>query len=58
MAEGRHTEYGHLTVLAQDDSGGLQIRDPRTNGWIDAPPVADSFVVNLARHFPAQFPPF
>ena len=32
-------------VIGQDDSGGLQIRDPRTDAWIDAPPVANSFVL-------------
>ena len=47
MAERRHTDNGYLTVLAEDDSGGLQIRGPQTNGWIDAPPVADSVVVIL-----------
>ncbi len=42
---GEHTDYGLLTILAQDDAGGLEVRTPR--GWIDAPPVDDSFVCNL-----------
>lgn len=41
-----HTDYGFLTILAQDDVGGLQIR--RVDGsWIDAPYVPDSFVLNI-----------
>jgi isopenicillin N synthase-like dioxygenase len=44
---GRHTDYGVLTILKQDDVGGLQVEDPITKEWIDAPPVKDTFVVNI-----------
>ena len=42
---GEHTDYGLLTLLAQDGNGGLQVRTPR--GWVDAPPIADTFVCNI-----------
>ncbi|KAF2140770.1 uncharacterized protein K452DRAFT_327536 [Aplosporella prunicola CBS 121167] len=42
---GEHTDYGSLTLLIQDDRGGLQILSPRGT-FIDATPVADTIVVN------------
>jgi isopenicillin N synthase-like dioxygenase len=42
---GEHTDYGLVTLLAQDDSGGLQVAAPE--GWIDAPPIAGTLVCNI-----------
>lgn len=42
---GEHTDYGLLTILHQDHIGGLAVLTP--GGWIDAPPVAGSFVCNI-----------
>ncbi len=44
---GPHTDFGMLTVLCQDNVGGLQVQD--TNGtWIKAPPIDDTLIVNVA----------
>lgn len=43
---GQHTDFGVLTVLCQDDVGGLQVED--ANGtWIEAPPIDGSLVINV-----------
>lgn len=42
---GEHTDYGFLTLLAQDDAGGLQVKTPR--GWVEARPVEGALVCNI-----------
>ncbi len=45
-AAGAHTDYGCLTLLLQDDVGGLEVRNARDE-WVAAPPVKDALVVNI-----------
>jgi isopenicillin N synthase-like dioxygenase len=40
-----HTDYGLLTLLAQDDRGGLQVHAP--DGWVDVPAEPDVLVCNI-----------
>jgi isopenicillin N synthase-like dioxygenase len=42
---GEHTDYGLLTLLAQDRHGGLQVKTP--GGWIEAPPIDGALVCNI-----------
>jgi len=42
---GEHTDYGLLTLLAQDRHGGLQVKTPE--GWIEAPPIEGALVCNI-----------
>ncbi|MEW6735548.1 MAG: 2-oxoglutarate and iron-dependent oxygenase domain-containing protein [Acidobacteriota bacterium] len=45
LGVGEHTDYGLLTILRQDMSGGLEIKTK--SQWIAAPPLANSFVCNI-----------
>ena len=41
-----HTDFGALTLLAQDGIGGLQVQTPNGD-WIDVPKIDGTFVVNI-----------
>lgn len=42
---GEHTDYGLLTILKQDEVGGLQVKSQ--GQWIEARPIRGSFVCNI-----------
>ncbi|HEY8544462.1 MAG TPA: 2-oxoglutarate and iron-dependent oxygenase domain-containing protein [Acidimicrobiales bacterium] len=42
---GEHTDYGLLTLLAQDGNPGLEVKTP--GGWVAVDPRPDAFVCNL-----------
>jgi isopenicillin N synthase-like dioxygenase len=46
LGAGEHTDYGNLTLLATDASGGLEVRT-RRGDWIAAPVIAGAFVCNI-----------
>jgi len=41
-----HRDFGCITILAQDETGGLQVKNSQGK-WIDAPFIKDSFVMNI-----------
>lgn len=41
-----HTDWGCLTLLYQDQTGGLEVKG-RDGGWVTAHPIPGTFVVNV-----------
>ncbi|KAL7935991.1 hypothetical protein V8C35DRAFT_333188 [Trichoderma chlorosporum] len=42
---GEHSDYGSITLLFQDNRGGLQVKSP-SGTFVDATPMEDTIVVN------------
>jgi isopenicillin N synthase-like dioxygenase len=42
---GAHKDSGFVTILLQEKQAGLQVQGE--GGWIDAPPISGTFVVNI-----------
>lgn len=41
-----HCDFGFVTILAQDNTGGLQVQSVEGE-WLDVPPVEGAFVMNV-----------
>ena len=47
LGVGRHKDGGALTILAQDDVGGLEVK--RKDGeWVRVKPTPDAYIVNVS----------
>jgi isopenicillin N synthase-like dioxygenase len=42
-----HSDFGCITLLWQDDNGGLEVLERTTHSWIPAPPIPGTLVVNV-----------
>ncbi len=42
-----HTDFGCVTLLWQDNSGGLEVLERSSNTWIPAPPNPGTLVINV-----------
>ncbi|POO03047.1 Isopenicillin N synthase [Trema orientale] len=47
LGVGRHKDAGALTVLAQDDVGGLEVKRKSDGEWIRVKPTPDAFIINV-----------
>ena len=44
---GSHADYGFVTLLLQDDVGGLEVLPPGAAAWVPVEPLPGALVVNL-----------
>lgn len=44
---GRHKDAGAMTVLAQDDVGGLEVKRKSDGEWVFVKPIPDAYIVNV-----------
>jgi isopenicillin N synthase-like dioxygenase len=42
-----HTDFGCITLLWQDDNGGLEVLERSSGRWIPAPPIPGTLVINV-----------
>ncbi|GJN24059.1 hypothetical protein PR202_gb11770 [Eleusine coracana subsp. coracana] len=47
LGVGRHKDAGALTILYQDDTGGLDVRRRSDGEWVRVKPVPNSFIINV-----------
>ncbi|CAN1773167.1 Protein DMR6-LIKE OXYGENASE 1 [Linum perenne] len=47
LGVGRHKDAGALTVLAQDDVGGLEVKRKSDEEWVYVQPTPDAYIVNV-----------
>lgn len=47
LGVGRHKDAGALTILAQDDVGGLEVKRKTDGEWIFVKPTPNSFIINV-----------
>lgn len=46
-AFGKHTDISCVTILFQDEIGGLQMKSKRRDEWIDVKPLQNALLVNI-----------
>lgn len=47
LGVGRHKDGGALTVLAQDDVGGLDVKRKSDGEWVRVKPIRNSYIINV-----------
>jgi isopenicillin N synthase-like dioxygenase len=47
LGVGPHKDSGVLTILAQDEVGGLEVKSKTDQQWIPVKPTPDAYIINV-----------
>jgi len=47
LGVGRHKDGGALTILAQDEVGGLEVKRKSDQEWVRVKPTPDAYIINV-----------
>ncbi|KAG9146366.1 hypothetical protein Leryth_018415 [Lithospermum erythrorhizon] len=47
LGVGRHKDAGALTILAQDDVGGLEVKRKTDGEWVRVKPTPNAYIINV-----------
>ncbi|XP_027347582.1 probable 2-oxoglutarate-dependent dioxygenase At5g05600 [Abrus precatorius] len=47
LGVGRHKDPGALTILAQDEVGGLEVKHKADQEWVKVKPTPDAYIINV-----------
>lgn len=47
LGVGRHKDAGALTVLTQDDVGGLEVKRKSDGEWVRVKPTPNAYIINV-----------
>lgn len=47
LGVGAHKDAGALTILAQDDVGGLEVKRKSDGEWVFVKPTPDAYIINV-----------
>lgn len=55
LGVGRHKDGGALTVLYQDEVGGLEVKRKTDGEWIRVKPTSNAYIINVGDIVQVQF---
>ena len=58
LGVGRHKDAGALTILAQDDVGGLEVKQKTDGEWVRVKPTPDAYIINVGDIIQVTIPKF
>ena len=55
LGVGRHKDSGALTILVEDDVGGLEVKPKTCGEWIRVKPIPNAYIINIGDTIKVHF---